>query len=105
MHHARRRLIVVPARSAIVERQDGVAREICWNGIRGGIVDLHHLIGIGEDRLGNAVDEIVRERSVGYDDRADQGRDCGAAEIQRIAENAPRWPDMNTFVQPSSTWP
>jgi len=26
--------------------------------------------------------------------RADQGRDCGAAEIQRIAENAPRWPDM-----------
>jgi len=22
--------------------------------------------------------------------RADQGRDCGAAEIQRIAENAPR---------------
>jgi len=25
--------------------------------------------------------------------RADQGRDCGAAEIQRIAENAPRWPD------------
>jgi hypothetical protein len=57
---------------------------------------LHHLIGVGEDRLGNAVDEIVRERSVGYDYRADQGRDCGAAEIQRIAENAPRWPDMNT---------
>jgi len=27
--------------------------------------------------------------------RADQGRDCGAAEIQRVAENAPRWPDMN----------
>jgi hypothetical protein len=27
--------------------------------------------------------------------RADQGRDCGAAEIQRIAKNAPRWPDMN----------
>jgi hypothetical protein len=26
--------------------------------------------------------------------RADQGRDCGAAEIQRIAENASRWPDM-----------
>jgi|SRR5215472_1609628 len=24
-----------------------------------------------------------------------QGRDCGAAEIQRITENAPRWPDMN----------
>jgi hypothetical protein len=24
-----------------------------------------------------------------------QGRDCGAAEIQRIAENAPRWSDMN----------
>jgi len=29
---------------------------------------------------------------------ADQGRDCGAAEIQRIAENAPRGPDMNTPV-------
>src|SRR5262249_59123208 len=28
--------------------------------------------------------------------RADQGRDCGAAEIQRTAENAPRWPDVNT---------
>ena len=37
--------------------------------------------------------------------RADQGRDCGAAEIQRIAENAPRWPDINSLVQPSSTWP
>jgi 7,8-dihydropterin-6-yl-methyl-4-(beta-D-ribofuranosyl)aminobenzene 5'-phosphate synthase len=27
--------------------------------------------------------------------RADQGRDCGAAEVQRVAENAPRWPDLN----------
>jgi len=27
--------------------------------------------------------------------RADQGRDCGAAEIQRIAENAPRCPDVS----------
>src|SRR6516225_3132625 len=27
---------------------------------------------------------------------ADQGRDCGAAEIQRLTENAPRWPDVNT---------
>jgi hypothetical protein len=26
----------------------------------------------------------------------DQGRDCRAAEIQRIVENAARWPDMNT---------
>src|SRR5262245_38360679 len=31
--------------------------------------------------------------------RADQGRDCGAAEIQRIAENAPRWPDMNLAAE------
>src|ERR1700750_2682988 len=31
--------------------------------------------------------------------RADQGRDCGAAEIQRIAQNAPRWPDMNTKIE------
>ena len=68
VHHAGRRLIVVPACSAIMERQDGVARKICWNGIRGGIVDLHHLIVVGEDRLGNAVDEVVRERSVGYDE-------------------------------------
>ena len=37
--------------------------------------------------------------------RAHQGRDCGAAQIQRIAENAPRWPDINSLVQPSSTWP
>jgi len=37
--------------------------------------------------------------------RANQGRDCGAAEIQRIAQNAPRWPDINSLVQPSSTWP
>jgi hypothetical protein len=28
--------------------------------------------------------------------RAHEGRHCGAAEIQRIAENAPGWPDMNT---------
>src|SRR5262245_12787799 len=27
--------------------------------------------------------------------RADQGRDCGAAETQRVAENAPRWAEMN----------
>ena len=27
---------------------------------------------------------------------SNQGHDCGAAEIQRIAQNAPRWPDMNT---------
>src|SRR6516164_8468370 len=26
--------------------------------------------------------------------RADQGRDCGAAEIQCIAEDAPRWPNI-----------
>src|SRR5262249_25133032 len=38
--------------------------------------------------------------------RADEGRDCGAAEIQRTAQNAPRWPDVNTrFVRPSSSWP
>src|SRR5262249_15166200 len=67
VHHAGCRLVVVPARRAIVERQDGVTREICWNRIRGGIVGLHHLIVVGEDRLGNAVDEGVRGRSVGYD--------------------------------------
>jgi len=27
---------------------------------------------------------------------SDQGRDCGVAKIQRIAENAPRWPDMKS---------
>ena len=27
--------------------------------------------------------------------RADQGRDCGAAETQRVAENSPRWAEMN----------
>ena len=27
--------------------------------------------------------------------RAHQGRDCGAAEIWRIVENAPGWPDLN----------
>ena len=31
--------------------------------------------------------------------REDEGRDCGAAEIQRIAENAPRWPDMNLAAE------
>ena len=31
----------------------------------------------------------------------DQGRDCGAAEIQRVVENAPRRPDvMNTVIDP-----
>ena len=28
--------------------------------------------------------------------RADQGLDCEAAEIQRIAQNASRWPNVNT---------
>ena len=28
--------------------------------------------------------------------KADQGRDCGAAEIQRTAQDAPCWPDLNT---------
>ena len=78
VHHAGRRLIVIPARSAIVERQDGVAREICWNSIRGGIVDLHHLIGVGEDRLGNAVDETYYYAAVLWAVRARYaGRDCG----------------------------
>jgi hypothetical protein len=27
---------------------------------------------------------------------ADQGGDCGAAEIQRTPQDAPCWPDMNT---------
>jgi len=31
--------------------------------------------------------------------RADQGRDCGAAEIQRIAENASRWSDVNLAAE------
>src|SRR5215469_10267151 len=35
----------------------------------------------------------------------DQGRDCGTAEIQRIAENAPSWPDIHSLVRPSSAWP
>jgi hypothetical protein len=33
--------------------------------------------------------------------RAHQGRDCEAAETQRIAENAPRWPDPMTNVSQS----
>src|SRR6516165_4970418 len=33
------------------------------------------------------------QRSPDFD--RDQGRDCGAAEILRVVENAPRWPDMN----------
>jgi ABC-type uncharacterized transport system substrate-binding protein len=35
--------------------------------------------------------------------RADQGRDCGAAETQRVAENAPRWPDVK-YVKSRSAW-
>jgi hypothetical protein len=42
-------------------RQDGVAREICWNGIRGGIVDLHHLIGVGEDHGADNAWHVVEE--------------------------------------------
>jgi hypothetical protein len=32
--------------------------------------------------------------------QADQGRDCGAAEIQRIAEDAPRWADVSKSIAP-----
>jgi hypothetical protein len=35
----------------------------------------------------------------------DQGRDCGAAEIQRIAENASRWPDVNLAAEYESEAP
>src|SRR5262249_54127023 len=31
--------------------------------------------------------------------RAHEGRDCGAAEIQRITKNASRWPDMNLAAE------
>src|SRR5262249_40930152 len=34
---------------------------------------------------------------------ADQNRDWGAAEIQRIAENAPTWPDVK-YVKSRSAW-
>src|SRR5262249_61943311 len=37
--------------------------------------------------------------------RADQGHDCGAAKIHRIAENAPRWPDMNLAAEYESEAP
>jgi hypothetical protein len=37
--------------------------------------------------------------------RADQSRDCGAAEIQRTSENAPRWPDMNLAAEYESGAP
>jgi hypothetical protein len=30
----------------------------------------------------------------------DQGRDCRAAEIQRTAENAPRWADVSESIAP-----
>jgi hypothetical protein len=35
--------------------------------------------------------------------RADQGCDCGAAEIQRIAENAAGWPGMK-YVKSKGAW-
>src|SRR5262249_43380295 len=34
--------------------------------------------------------------------RADQARDCGAAEIQRVAENAPCWSDINLAAESES---
>src|SRR5215471_16258320 len=37
--------------------------------------------------------------------RTHQGRDCGAAEIQRIAENAPRWRDVNLAAEYESETP
>jgi hypothetical protein len=36
---------------------------------------------------------------------ADQGRDCATAQIERIAENAPRWPDMNLAAEYESEAP
>ncbi len=38
-------------------------------------------------------DSLLNQRAIPAR-RAHEGRDCGAAEIQRIAENAPRWPGM-----------
>jgi len=48
--------------------------------------------------VAEAAKRAAAERKTAEDQalRADEDRDCGTAQIERIAENAPRRSDMNT---------
>ena len=59
-------VVVVPARRPAVKWQDVVACEVPRDSIRGGIVDLHHLIGVSEHSVCDSVDKVVRERAVDH---------------------------------------
>ena len=54
-------IVVVPTRRSSVERQDRVAREIGGNGLCRCRMNLHHLVGVGEDRLDDGVSETLRQ--------------------------------------------
>ena len=52
--------------------------------------DIESVRGGRQNRVAKQAEWAIPSR------REDEGCDCGAAEIQLIAENAPRWPDVNT---------
>jgi hypothetical protein len=57
---------------------------------------------VGNLTVGDTKNALVRakqRRGAVPSRRADPGRDCGAAEVQRIAENASRWSDMNLATE------
>src|SRR5262249_60949275 len=72
------------AGGATVTGRDGVTCKFFWTVTRGVPGGLNILIGLGEDRLGNAVDEVARERSVGYD-KIEKAHSLVMARQRRIA--------------------
>ena len=57
----RHSVVVVPTRRPSMKRQDRVAREIGGNGLCRRRMNLHHCVGVGEDRLDDGISEIFRQ--------------------------------------------
>ncbi len=74
-------MVAVPAACATVERQERVSGEVGRNCLGRSRVDLHHLLMIGEDRVHNRVNQIVRQVLVRH--REVVQPDCGVVPQQR----------------------
>ena len=57
----RHSVVVVPARRAGMKWQNRVAREIGRNGLCRRRMNLHHFVGVGEDRFRDSVGEGFRQ--------------------------------------------
>jgi hypothetical protein len=81
----------------------GAATPLSWTQWTAAFVQRLRELGWVDGRTVTIEYRWAEGRSDRYTEIAVEGRE--AAQIQRIAENAPSWPDVNRFVQPSSTSP